>query len=954
MKKGTIDVEVLTEIISDKQKELKEEALKRFMLKLFPETNYTTKYYIQNSMNLLLNEKNPEVIEKEILELTTNYALALGTAYALYRKKRDTLDLSNNILEKVNYSAYEQKTGIYQKNEIRKYKKLLDENRAGLFKSNLLRQEFEVYRLKKDLMNNKNRELFISKIDSLKVSNEEYDKKSKRLYKIKQRRGIDEANETYNRIKDLAFKIREQIGKLESNNKEELYDLLEKLKIQELYKKVEKKNENTDSLIRLLNEFRVDNILKRDEKNIPNQKIDLPFELVVDVTSSALSEIKELRGKGFFKNKIDYRNGNFYKSLSSTDAGLKLKIDLDSLHIRVKEKVEPYVLYYDVIKELIKETNFSDKKSDEIIDELKNRVINILSSDLSSLSNLNDTSLKTFLTNIDNRNQLIDVFEKIISLKNQFKVIGNTGSFQIEFLNKLQNNLIAIDEYNKIYTNSNSLKPLIDEDYNSLNELSDVPLGLLNYLIIETKEIPDTGSIKAQAKFINDQISQIKRTKEIEDFKKIYQIINNSFNEIKDSSPEIEPLSTYLNISLNIDTLSALNKRIQDVKDKIKTYQEKFPKTKIEETIKENLKFIIEDKNFINNSIQELSNEILNGKIKFKDSVIKDATTVNRTTKLITELYARMNKIRLTNNFTLLDINYMDTTLKEILIELEIKDPFDNNEFNEYLKDFAIKVTPLLKIKKLQTINKLGKYDKSLLTLFEFIGNLNNLDKAETFKSIVDMIRTGSEEVEANLPDTKFKESYLLFINAMKKYTLINVNENYVEVDVASFLTDLEVYFNRNDASRFSLYLSLGLNQNLFFAGDTEFPGIEERINNIGFASEKLGLRLRLHSFKRYGGYENVIKDDIYLNKNAPFINDWYAIVYGSGLLYSLANTSTNENFDFTHIGIGTGFRFYNALDINFMVGFPFIKDKNFGDKAFVGMGFDIPLGEYLEKLGNK
>ena len=76
--KGKIDVELLTEIIMEKQKELKQEALKRFMFNLFPEGNYTTKFYLQNALHILMNEQNPEVIKKELMEILTNYSLALG------------------------------------------------------------------------------------------------------------------------------------------------------------------------------------------------------------------------------------------------------------------------------------------------------------------------------------------------------------------------------------------------------------------------------------------------------------------------------------------------------------------------------------------------------------------------------------------------------------------------------------------------------------------------------------------------------------------------------------------------------------------------------------------------------------------------------------------------------------------------------------------------------------
>ena len=95
LKKGDIDVEALTAIIMEKQRELKHEALRRFMLSMFPESNYTTKYYVQNCLNILLYETNPQVIEKEILELTTNYALAVGIATVLHKDNDSTLRFIN-------------------------------------------------------------------------------------------------------------------------------------------------------------------------------------------------------------------------------------------------------------------------------------------------------------------------------------------------------------------------------------------------------------------------------------------------------------------------------------------------------------------------------------------------------------------------------------------------------------------------------------------------------------------------------------------------------------------------------------------------------------------------------------------------------------------------------------------------------------------------------------------
>ena len=295
----------------------------------------------------------------------------------------------------------------------------------------------------------------------------------------------------------------------------------------------------------------------------------------------------------------------------------------------------------------------------------------------------------------------------------------------------------------------------------------------------------------------------------------------------------------------------------------------------------------------------------------------------------------------------------MEKDVSKLLVELNIRDYNKENDsiYRNMISNINI-IIPLLKIKALQGID-LGEYNEELMTLFEFIANLNNLDKAETFTSIIDMLRTGSGKVEDNLKDDKFKDEYIIFINAIKKYTLVNTTENYVEVDVASFLNDIQTHFKKNNTSRFNLYLTLGLNENIFLGkSNFQFPDSTEKIKNIGFASEKLGLEIRLCSFTKYRGYENTIKNDVYLNKKAPFINNLHAVIYGSGLLYSIANTATSENFDFAHLGIGFGIRFYNALDVNIIVGFPFVKNSHFGDNAFAGIGLDIPLGEYLEKLG--
>ncbi len=276
----------------------------------------------------------------------------------------------------------------------------------------------------------------------------------------------------------------------------------------------------------------------------------------------------------------------------------------------------------------------------------------------------------------------------------------------------------------------------------------------------------------------------------------------------------------------------------------------------------------------------------------------------------------------------------------------------DSAKLNKRIQNFNV-LSKMLKVQSITQIPAKFRYNRSLLEVLKFVSNLGDLDKAETYEDMLNMFDHANNLIIDNLEDEEFKRTYILFSSAMKNYTLVNTEKQYVEIDVASFLNDLQQYYGRNNKSIIGLYLTLGLNQNFFFR-QVSIPGEQDGIKNIGFASEKLGLKLRFNKIKNYNGLENTILTDVNLNTNAPFVNEWYGIVYGSGLLYSIANSSTYSNFDYPHVGLGTGIRFYNALDVNFIVGFPFIKNESMFRNAFVGIGLDIPLGEYLEKIGNR
>lgn len=827
MNKGTIDVKVLTEIITAKQKELKHEALRRFMYKLFPEANYTTKFYIQNCLNILLNEKNPKVIEKEVLKLTTNYALALGVTYALIRSE--------------------------------------DSYNTGLFKdtrkSYTDNMKFSTYYQKGKIINDKK-----EKIDSLETE----------IRKIKE----NIKNET---------DLKENIEQIERKTKK-----ITRIKIRNNYK---------------------DNV----------QKSEVPFGIILDVVSLSLSNIEGLRTKGFYTNKIDYRNDSFYQNLTSDDEK-KFKAELDILEDTIKKTIEPYINDYEVIKE------FLEHKEDENEKDIKNKLNNLLFAEANKFisTNKNDEWFNSFKTNKN---------------ANEEETRINTTITNILIYSKRIDLKIEIDKaFSRIKTEiKNDNKTLDFSDLNSSIEKYNQyhPIHLTPIKSINLNKI-DTISNEKNVRVINDKI--IKRIS--------YDDLKDIFNLTKTNNELPEPFKT--SVSSEFQKLEDLLKKLDAINEPVKSTTLKDYQTKLNE----NYKALSMSDKFNNVIIENKTNEILATILNIKSLNLNlqssDTIVARKASAFFSELYIKVKAIS-NNQVKLTNLNELENYAVKNIITLKIFDEKNIETYNKLLE----KIQYIILFQKFKIVNKAGdlrEYNTILANVFAFISNLDKLDKATTYQSLVDMLKNGSTAVEENLPNDKFKDEYILFINAIKKYTIINpdAEKEYVSIDVVSFLNDLQQFYNRDNKSIFSLYLTLGLNENFFF-NDFKFPdSTEEPIKNIGFASEKIGVKIKIADFKKSRGYENTVIDDVYLNNKAPFLNEFYGIIYGSGLLYSLANTSTNENFDFPHLGLGLGVRFYNALDLNLILGFPFVKDSNFGDNMFWGVGLDIPLGEYLEKLGNK
>lgn len=1005
MNKGTIDVEVLTEIIMSKQKELKQEALRRFMFKLFPEANFTTKYYVQNCLNVLLNEKNPQVIEKEILELTTNYALSLGVAYALLRSPEQ--EILNTNAAYVNYKIY---SPYYQDMIIKeKENKFKKESRIQVLKDSIIRFEndVDVILAKIDKAEKKNiRDLVSNKKKVVKFKN--------KLARLNLRKNITSNDDVIINEKEYEslelinrFSLSDEIMKIDSslsylckvqnyiikNNNDKsilsLYNYLKEIdasliELKTLINKkekfgIEEGDKKEENEIKIKDE---QNDLKHKVQSLNKQYLEIPLEIpfgiVLDVVSLSLSDIPELQKKGFFKNKVDYRSSEFYldlinngktdgRSIEKKGCAKILRASLDNMKLHVCKKITPYVRNYDIVNEFLKKSK--GKQVDDIIKDLQDESIVFISSDMINEEWLVDyPKIKNILSAtkvLEQRTKILEAgMVSVISKKNNLldckdicdKIIVSAYRESIDFqktLKEFRDGLPVEDSD-------------IRESVENIIKLN--PNVFFDFPTIEVKKLSEitTNDIESDAekKTINKSILQINNKISLITSSNRRVLIPEILNEVADLENHINKLPNGMAVVEDVkisDLIKAefikvdkekLNQQIGLVNNAVGDLEKKM-KNKIDlivKEIKKKYKIIADSDDFYNRYLTSVLDEMENEHKPFNTESL-DTLTISKASAILPKIYSKVKSLINNHDVHMSDIVYLEDYITDKMIELKIRDK-NNDELYTSIIAHTKLIIPLLKIRALENIKDMGRYDQELMDLFEFISNLNKLDEAETYQSIVNMLRDGSKKVEENLIAGEFKDSYILFINAMKKYTLINPSEEYVEIDVVSFLTELQQYYNRNNKAVFSLYLSLGLDQNFFFKN---FRISEtETINNISFASEKIGVKWRIANFKRFEGYENVIKDDVYLNKKAPFINELYGIVYGSGLLYTLANTTTNENFDFPHVGMGVGMRFYNALDVNLILGFPFVKNYNFGDNAFYGIGLDIPLGEYLEKLGSK
>jgi hypothetical protein len=152
-------------------------------------------------------------------------------------------------------------------------------------------------------------------------------------------------------------------------------------------------------------------------------------------------------------------------------------------------------------------------------------------------------------------------------------------------------------------------------------------------------------------------------------------------------------------------------------------------------------------------------------------------------------------------------------------------------------------------------------------------------------------------------------------------------------------------------------FFTIGLNYGYFGGPDTAFA-TESSLGQrqIAWAGEKIGLKWRLHDWgytrsrEAYEPYRFKGKYYVrYVRPRTPLVSNVYLMLYGSGVLYTIADLRSDSEFNQIIVGTGAGFQLFNKLELN--LSYASRVDSKSLDQGFLNVGFDIPIFNYIRAV---
>ncbi len=752
--------------------------------------------------------------------------------------------------------------------------------------------------------------------------------------------------------------------------------------------------------IELDNELKRNNKIEKSEygwlKNLTNYRI-VENRLTEYYNYSDLKQkISALYQDSFYKNKL-----NHYQQIKENF----IYFQLTELFGQFDNYITAHGLYKDFLKnkasyELLKKVNFYGKtiKMDSLdlmieMDEFycKLQIFNELNNVLDKSSKqLNKTKLKAKKNETSDEIPSLNLIlvDMIFDICKNNKDILNRG-----FMNQpisvsnddyLKQNAFRAVQYSDP-TFYNVLQPL----YQSMNErLSTLfqfyqlikEMNLYNgQNIYNLKESYREKIINSLPDSANENENQVlgKSKRQIRIIKDNYLHIDSAINTFKINmeamptensmaapdtflySPHLEKIHKYL-INTNIDLVYNRNSIVPF--DQLKTsfnsclnnsdyINSRFFAAKIDSFLQnhktELLDWVIEQSNFKETSVDVFSKS-------FKGF---NPESLAATDQLKLEYYVSTIKAIEKKDNEVITFSYLAMVRDTIIPDLTVVNAKYRSKRRESEKYQNLNIESLENLKNWGYYNEINKFIKSGKKMpsdmiihskefIEIISRLNQLDRVETYEYIL--------RVLADAGNTYKKQesigSFNMLVNNTLNYISVDNRNNRLNFDIESLIMLLYEKYEKKQNQPISLYFSIGLNQNIFIPKATfREDGKEVKVSSFAFAAEKIGVKLIPFECMN----RRLIRDQRSLSganiSGYPIVNDYHLIVYASGLLYNIVNSTTNRQFKYPVFGSGFGITFYNSFDINLTWSVP-ITDKPF-TYSMLSLSFDIKISEYLAAL---
>jgi hypothetical protein len=204
--------------------------------------------------------------------------------------------------------------------------------------------------------------------------------------------------------------------------------------------------------------------------------------------------------------------------------------------------------------------------------------------------------------------------------------------------------------------------------------------------------------------------------------------------------------------------------------------------------------------------------------------------------------------------------------------------------------------------------------------------------------------------------------------NGVLQINSLNSKGAYISIDIESLI--VSIYDKFSGATRNSLgvyfhpYISIGTSTIYFPEKNmlgVNADGTNHSIDNLYFASEKIGLKWVIWNYKYTKSHSAGLWYNYYgvwmqhtSQPKAPLVNNIYASLYASGLLYQIAVLNSDDSFHYPLFGVNTGVTFFNGLAFN--AGWGYVWQDNYYRKQnhFYSLSVDIPIVDYLSALKKK